>query len=84
MGIIVVTFGQDPLILLQVPENKLPKKKGILFLIFFIHSFLRKKDPHFFCCTEIFYFFPLLTRNLPKKVNSGSRCQLIPKSIVRP
>lgn len=63
MAIAVTSFGQNPLILLQLPENT-SMKENAFYSLFSV--FLGKKPLHFSCCTEIFYFIPLLTRNPPK------------------
>lgn len=67
MAITVASFGQNPLILLQFLENNTSPKENAFYSLFNSVFLGKRKTPDIFCCTEILYFFPLLTRNLTKK-----------------
>lgn len=52
-------------------SQRIHHQKKMHFIPYSVFS-QEKKPSRFFCCTEIFYFFPLLTRNLPKMQVQGA------------
>lgn len=74
------SFGQNPCILLQLPENTSPKENAFYSLF---RVFLGKKTLTILLLHRNILLLSSIDQKPAKNASSGSRCQLIPKSVLR-
>lgn len=80
MAITVASFGRNPLILLQLPENT-SMKENAFYSLFSV--FLGKKNPTLLLLHRNILLHSFIDQKSTKNASSGSRCHLIPKSVLR-
>lgn len=79
MATTVASFGQNPHILLQLPETTSPKENAFYTLF----SVFVGKNPHTSFVAQKYFTSFLYWPEPTKNASSGNRCRLIPKSALR-